>query len=446
MTSLETDAARILAHGFVDYGAYVVDNTGWSVYGLATEFSTARSVEQEFARSWGFSMTPASKDVPWARAMDRIFRALAVVDNWTLANWQTVSASGGTLGAGLGATRTAWAPPLLATPTPSPFDFSLSTSPASGFASYRGASVNATVTAQRTFGPSHSVQYSCTGLPAGATCTYTPPTGNPTSTANLTLTTSSGTPAGTYAVGVQATDGTITRTSGFTLTVGDPPLAYDMATLAADGKLKDLSGHGNDGTITGTTDVVGKVGRARQFDGVDDNIAASVSVGGQWTIALWVQWNDGPNTYEHPIGLGTGHDATFWFSGTTVAFKTQDASGTTVVDRRLSSSITTGIWYHLAATFDGTTVKGYLDGVQAFSASAAATTIRSNNIKIGSSGYAVNNFFDGIIDEVLIYNRALDRKSVVEGKRVDLGGRRIIKKKNDMETLTDELMKDLSEQ
>src|SRR5881628_2932041 len=274
MSSLETDAARILARGFLDYGAYVVDNAGWSVYGLDTEFSTTGSVEQEFASSWGFSMTPDSKDVPWARDMDRIFGALAVVDNWNLANWQTVSASGGTLGAGLGAARTAWAPPLLATPTPSPFDFTLSTSPSSGFVPVHGQSIAMTVTAQRTFGPSHSVQYSCTGLPAGATCTFTPPTGNPTSTANLTLATSSSTPAGTYTVNVQATDGTITRTSGFTLTVGDPLLAYDMETLTGSGLMKDLSGHGNDGTITGTTDVPGKVGRARHFD-AGDRIAAS---------------------------------------------------------------------------------------------------------------------------------------------------------------------------
>src|SRR5438128_4628205 len=444
VSSLETDAARILARGFVDYGAYVVDNTGWSVYGLATAFSTAGSLEQEFARSWGFSMTPASKDVPWARDMDRIFGALNVVDNWNLANWQTVSASGGTLGAGLGATRTAWAPPLLATPTPSPFDFSLSTSPSSGFTPVHGGSVSATVTAQRTFGPTHSVQYSCTNLPAGATCSFTPTACSTTCTANLILATSSSTPPGTYAVIVQATDGPVTRTSGFTLTVGDPLLAYDMETLTGSGLMKDLSGHGNDGTITGTTDVVGKVGRARQFDGVDDNIAASVSVGGQWTIALWVQWNDGPNTYEHPIGLGTGHDATFWFSGTTVAFKTQDASGTTVVDRRLSSSITTGIWYHLAATFDGTTVKGYLDGVQACSASAAATTIRSSNIKIGSSGYAVNNFFDGIIDEVLIYNRALTAEEIAALAPPPPPRADGLALSYDMETLTGGLMKDLS--
>src|SRR5213080_3549434 len=287
---LETEPAKIFAHAFQNYGAYVVDNGGWSVYGLDVEFSPAGNVEQEFASSWGFSMTPASKDVPWARDMDRIFGALAVVDNWNLANWQTVSASGGTLGSGLGATRTAWAPSLLATPTPSPFDFTLSTSPSSGFVPVHGQSIAMTVTAQRTFGPSHSVQYSCTGLPAGATCTFTPATGNPSSTANLTLATSSSTPAGTYAVSIQATDGTITRTSGFTLTVGDPPLAYDMETLTGSGLMKDLSGHGNDGTITGTTDVVGKVGRARQFDGVGDVIQSpSFSRSANGTFALWVK-------------------------------------------------------------------------------------------------------------------------------------------------------------
>src|SRR5256884_40523 len=295
-SSLETDAARILARGFVAYGAYVVDNTGWSVYGLATEFSTAGSVEQEFARSWGFSMTPASKDVPWARDMDRIFGALAVVDNWNLANWQTVSASGGTLGAGLGATRTAWAPPLPPPPPPAPFDFALSSSPSSGFVAVHGQSLATTVTAQRTFGPSHTVQYSCTGLPAGATSTFTPSAGNPTSTANLTLATSSSTPPGTYVVSVQATDGTITRTSGFTLTVGDPLLAYDMETLTGTGLMNDLSGHGNDGTITGTTDVVGKVGRARDFDGNGDRITApAISVPGtDFTVAAWFRWTPNP--------------------------------------------------------------------------------------------------------------------------------------------------------
>src|SRR5256712_9184490 len=44
-----------------------------------------------------------------------------------------------------------------------------------------------------------------------------------------------------------------------------PVLQYDMQTLLLDGRMKDLSGHVNHGTLTGTTDIAGKVGQARHF-------------------------------------------------------------------------------------------------------------------------------------------------------------------------------------
>src|SRR5439155_26417642 len=55
---------------------------------------------------------------------------------------------------------------------------------------------------------------------------------------------------------------------------GGAVLAYDMETVLFDGRMKDLSGHVNHGTMTGTTDVAGKVGRARNFDGSGDRITA----------------------------------------------------------------------------------------------------------------------------------------------------------------------------
>src|SRR5438309_6531444 len=107
---LETDAAKIVAHAFQDYGGYTVDDAAWSVYALSTEYSPSGKVDTEFQSAWGFPISPASRDVPWARDMDRIFGALGVVDNWNYATWQVTSASNGALGAGLGVPRVPWAP------------------------------------------------------------------------------------------------------------------------------------------------------------------------------------------------------------------------------------------------------------------------------------------------------------------------------------------------
>ncbi len=107
---LETDAAKIVAHAFQDYGGYTVDDAAWSVYALSTEYSPSGKVDREFQSAWGYPISPASRDVPWARDMDRIFGALGVVDNWNYATWVLASASNGALGAGLGVPRVPWAP------------------------------------------------------------------------------------------------------------------------------------------------------------------------------------------------------------------------------------------------------------------------------------------------------------------------------------------------
>jgi len=116
---LETEPAKILARALQDYGAYTVDDTAWSVYAIATEFSPQGRIDDEFNAAWGFPINPSSKTVPWARDMDRLFGALNVVDNWDAAQWAAVSASSGAQGAGGGAPRVPWAPDF-GTGTPGP--------------------------------------------------------------------------------------------------------------------------------------------------------------------------------------------------------------------------------------------------------------------------------------------------------------------------------------
>ena len=145
---LETNASKILAHAFQDYGAYTVDDAAWSVYAVATEYSPSGKVDDEFGAAWNFTISPASRDVPWARDMDLIFGALAVVDNWDFSTWQTVSASNGTLGAGLGAPRVAWAPDFgPGGPDTVPPVASASVSGTSGAANWYVSPVNVTLSA-----------------------------------------------------------------------------------------------------------------------------------------------------------------------------------------------------------------------------------------------------------------------------------------------------------
>ena len=113
ITALETEPARILAHALQDYGGYTVDNAGWSVYTIATEFSPDGDVINEFAAKWGFPLgVAANANTNWSRDLHAIFGALHVIKNWNASVWSTVSASNGTQGAGSGAPRVPWAPPF----------------------------------------------------------------------------------------------------------------------------------------------------------------------------------------------------------------------------------------------------------------------------------------------------------------------------------------------
>jgi hypothetical protein len=87
--TLLTEPARILARAFRDYGAYVVDDTCWDVYGLTTEWGPDGRVVDEFRAAWGFPIetsaratcTDASRECLWAQDMARVFTSLQVVDD-----------------------------------------------------------------------------------------------------------------------------------------------------------------------------------------------------------------------------------------------------------------------------------------------------------------------------------------------------------------------------
>jgi subtilisin family serine protease len=102
--------------------------------------------------------------------------------------------------------------------TPPANDFSISVSPGSG-STAAGGSVTATVSTATTSGSAQTVSLSASGLPSGASASFSPASVTSGGSSTMTITTSGTTPAGTYSVTVTGTGTSATHTTPFSLTV-----------------------------------------------------------------------------------------------------------------------------------------------------------------------------------------------------------------------------------
>ncbi len=97
-------------------------------------------------------------------------------------------------------------------------DFSVSLSPTAGSVT-AGGSVTATVATSTTNGSAQTVTFSASGLPTGATASFSPSSVTSGGSSTLTISTSSSTPTGTYSVTVTGSAASGTKTATFSLTV-----------------------------------------------------------------------------------------------------------------------------------------------------------------------------------------------------------------------------------
>ena len=103
------------------------------------------------------------------------------------------------------------------------FDFSLTNSGDKSVTA--GSPVTNTISAALTSGSTQAVTFSASGLPGGATASFSSSSCNPTCSSTLTINTNGSTPAGTSAITVSAASGGVTRTTSFNLTVSLPTVA-----------------------------------------------------------------------------------------------------------------------------------------------------------------------------------------------------------------------------
>lgn len=182
----------------------------------------------------------------------------------------------------------------------------------------------------------------------------------------------------------------------------------------------DRSGTGNTGSITGATwTPSGRAGGALTFDGSNDMVtvadAASLDLTAGMTIDAWVRpevigdWST-VVLKEAAGGLAYGLYASD--NGSRAAGYVNVGGG----DEAAFSpgDISTGTWTHLALTFDGASLRLYVDGTLVRT-TAVSGPIRTTTRALRIGGNAVwGEWFSGTIDEVNVYDRALTPAEIAQ--------------------------------
>jgi hydrogenase maturation factor HypE len=89
-----------------------------------------------------------------------------------------------------------------------------------------------------------------------------------------------------------------------------------------------------------------------------------------------------------------------------------DPNANTWLDARGTSQLPLNAWTHLAATFNGSTLILYVNGVQVGSRAVSGAILTSTGaLRIGGNS-VWGEFFQGRIDEIRIYNRALTQPEI----------------------------------
>jgi hypothetical protein len=184
----------------------------------------------------------------------------------------------------------------------------------------------------------------------------------------------------------------------------------------------DSSGNGNNGVINGATWVDGIFGKALSFDGSSAYVSVpnnSSLLPSQITVESWVKRTASFSVEKGIVTKGGGWGTQGWSLFTDYLMRPKfiiaDASGSTEIVSPNALPLNT--WILIAATYDGSYLRLYENGVQV-AGPVACTRIPggSYSIAIGRlTQLGLGSCIPAQIDEVRIYNRALSASDIQAG-------------------------------
>ncbi len=182
----------------------------------------------------------------------------------------------------------------------------------------------------------------------------------------------------------------------------------------------DWSGHGHHATFTGEPQWVdGYDGTALNFDGLDDSVIHRLAAEETWqayTVTVWAKANV----------LWQSNNSCVFANHITYATDTpsMQISFDTINNYQYHGSVdeiigpATTAWVHLAVACDGPTTTVYYNGNLVSSVATGAGDPAFTKFAIGINR-AEDNWFDGAVDDLRIYNKVLTQEEIQLVMRID---------------------------
>lgn len=180
-----------------------------------------------------------------------------------------------------------------------------------------------------------------------------------------------------------------------------------VAEYLFEGNASDTSGEGNHGNVYDAVlskDRFNRPKAAFAFDGTTSYIEVpnnpSLQLTNSLTITAWVQT---VSAMDAPIVLKGDGNNWYYFG---VWKGTLDLEFNNNTGHLGSTEIPVGKWVHVAATWDGTNIKHYVNGIQDTATKEFIGTISNTDASL-YMGSSFQTILNGKLDDVRIYNRAL---------------------------------------
>ena len=197
---------------------------------------------------------------------------------------------------------------------------------------------------------------------------------------------------------------------------------FDEATSTIATSTYDGTGNNNTGSMSaGATRNAAtcKINFCLSFDGssgfISVSTSSSVNITGAISLAAWIK-TSATNDYSgiiYKVSGNNGYQMSFHTSG---AVRADFYNGSGAITPIYSTTnVEDNNWHFVVATYDGTTAKIYVDavlGTTAPTGSDYVTAASDSSFIVGNDSGAASRYYNGLLDDVRVYNRALSANEI----------------------------------